>query len=122
MLSIGLILRLYLSRRECTLVGTPFLQITLCTIIQKTPPSSNPTLVIISGTRLLRIFMPAIQMESSRIRMVFMRRLFVCKRRGQMSASRFLISWNPGAIANAIRRWLSAFLNLLKGEVLSALS
>jgi len=88
-------------------------------ILCKISQNPNPMLVIISGSRLSRRFMPAIQTESSRIRMGFTRHLFACKRRGQMSVLRFLISRNPGAIANAIRRRLSAFLSLSGDGVLS---
>lgn len=89
---------------------------TLCTIVQK---NSNPKPAIISGSHLSIRFMPVIQTESSRIKMVFMRHLFACKRNGQMSALGFLINRNLGAIANAIRRWQSAFLSLSGDGVLS---
>ena len=115
-------LRLYLSRRECILKVSSLFQFTLCSTIQKIPPNPNPQPTIISGCRLSRRFMPAIQMESSRIRMVFMRLLFACKRHGRMSALRFLISRNLKAIANAIRRRPPAFPNLLRDGVPSALS
>ena len=36
-----------------------------------------------------------------------------------MSALKFLISKNPEAIANVMRRWLSAFLSLSEDGVLS---
>ena len=45
--------------------------------------------------------------------------LFACKRRDQMLVPRSLISKNPGAIANVIRRRLSAFLSLSGDGVLS---
>ena len=102
--------------------GHFLLQITLCMIIQKILPDPNLKPAIISGSCLSRRFMLAIQTDSSRIKMVFMRHLFVCKRHGQILALRFLINRNPGAIANAIRRKPSAFLNLLRCKVLSALS
>lgn len=95
------------------------LQSTLCKIIQKLPPNPNPKPAIIFGSHLSIRFMPVIQTESSRVKMVFMRHLFACKRNGQMSALRFLINRNPGAIANAIRRRPSASRNLLWDGVLS---
>lgn len=115
-------LRLYLSRRECILKVSSLFQFTLCSTIQKTPPNPNPQPTTISGNRLSRRFMPVIPTESSRIRMVFLRRLLAYKRRGQMLVPRSLIRKNPGAIANVMRRWLSAFLSLSGDGVLSALS
>ena len=118
-------MRLYLSQRECILKRRSvfrFLQITLCMIIQKILPDPNLKPATISGCRLSRRFMPVIPTESSRIKMEFAQRLSTCKRRCQKSALKFHISKNPGAIANAIRRWLSAFLSLSGDGVLSALS
>lgn len=95
------------------------IELTLCAIILKISSNQNPKYVTISGNRLSRRFMLAIPMEFSRIKMEFAQRLPTCKRRCQKSALIFHTSKNPEAIANVMRRWLSAFLSLSGDGVLS---
>jgi hypothetical protein len=92
------------TKRQKMKKNRKFSNSTLCTIVRK---NSNPKLVPFFGCRLSRKFMLAIQTESSQIRIALVQHLFVCKRRGQMSASRFRINRNPEAVVNFETEFLS---------------